>query len=166
MPRYLLGSQCLVDIAKSTGLAPEQWFRTVESRGVDGRDVYISAVTPMILTSAFDRATQLPALAAIRGNSDTLITRFVRAGQMAPITKEIADRWGELPEFDLTYETANGEIKCYPFQQKLVLATAIEGLDGRPFTLVDKRQKAHQDLESLGLVLEDPHDMAFDEAAR
>lgn len=165
MPRYLLGSQCVLDIAKRIGCPPEQWFLATDKRGINARDVYISAVTPMILASAFARVEQTPDIAAIRANSDKLITRFDRAGRIAPVTKEIADRWGELLEFDLTYETADGETKLYRFHQKLVLATAIEGLDGRPFTLVDKRQKAHQDLESLGLVLEDPHDMAFDEDA-
>jgi hypothetical protein len=37
------------------------------------------------------------------------------------------------------------------------MATAIEGFDGIPLTLVDKRQPAHTALEQLRLALVDPY---------
>ncbi|MDP6344272.1 MAG: hypothetical protein QF578_06580 [Alphaproteobacteria bacterium] len=160
MPRYLLGSQCLVDIARRVQSPAEQWFATAGERGIDASDVYISAVTPMILRSTFKAAAPSPTVTAIRENSENLVNRFARSRQLAPVTQEIADRWGQLLDFDLSRETADGETKLYRFQEKLVLATAIEGLDGRPFVLVDKRQSAHDKLAPLGLDLEDPYELA------
>ena len=53
MRRYLLGVQSFVDIAKHANLPAERWLETAEVRGIDMRDVYISAVMPMIVFWCF-----------------------------------------------------------------------------------------------------------------
>ncbi|HYL76640.1 MAG TPA: hypothetical protein VEU96_20670 [Bryobacteraceae bacterium] len=159
MAWYLLGSQCLIDIAKRIDLPPERWLAAAGERGIDGKEIYISAVTPMILASAFERAHQNAALQALRENTEILITRLARSGQVAPVTMDIADRWGKLLKLTLEYIASPGHTKPYHDPERLVLATAIEGLLGRPFVLVEKRQPAHGALASLGLVLEDPYEL-------
>ncbi len=56
-----------------------------------------------------------------------------------PVTKDIADRWGQLLTFTLTYTEPDGTVRDYDFRERLVMASAIEGIDGIPFTLVDKQ---------------------------
>ena len=158
MARYLLGTQCLVDIAKQDGLPAQRWLEAAGRRGIHLSDVYISAVTPMILTRAFKRAAQTPAHQAIRQACEHLVRRYAQAGQVVPVTREIADRWGDLIDYDLPYTNASGETKLFDSHEKLVMATAIEGVDGRPFTLVSRRHDAHRILQPLGLQLEDPAD--------
>ncbi len=158
MPRYLLSTQTLVDVAKQAGLPAQKWLEAAGDRGIQPSDVHISAVSPMILTRAFRQAERTPAHAAVRRACESLVKRFAQAGQVVPVTKEIADRWGELLDYELTYTTAAGEAKLFGSHETLVMATAIEGLEGRPFVLVSKRQPAHATLKPRGLQLEDPED--------
>jgi hypothetical protein len=173
MARYLLGTQCLMDVAKSIGLPPQRWFETAAKRGIDRSDVFISAVSPMILRTAFETAAKRSAdaatkanYAAIRKNTDILTGRLVSAGSVVPMTKEIADRWGELLELKLTYENKTGEVAEYKFPEKLVFATAMVGIDGVPFSLVEKSQQAHGALAALGLLVEDPYQLDYEEVER
>ena len=155
MPRYLLGTQCFVDIAAGSGLPPQRWISALDPIKVPARDVTISAVTPMILTASF--AGQLtPSQAALRQSCEQLVQRFVLSKRVVPITKEIADRWGQLLTFSLAFERGGASVD-YDYRERLVMATAIEGHDGIPFTLVERRQPAHTALEPIGLVLADPY---------
>lgn len=165
MPRYLIGTNCLVEIAKGTKRPPQLWLDNAVHRLIDQTDIYISAVTPMILNVAFefqkreasDAARSLQ-LAQLHSNVTTLVDRFVAMSLVAPVTKEIADTWGELLPLELGFQNAKGRPDRYNFQEKLVLATAIRGINGRPFTLLERRDSAHQALESRGLVVEDPYE--------
>src|SRR5580658_4430930 len=145
MPHYLLGSQCLLDIAKGIGQPPQVWLQSAGERGIDGADIYISAVTPMILAATFDAAAQSPVNQRLRDNAERLVQRYVQQNQVAPVTKEIADQWGKLLPLDLTHGESSGIVKLYRYPEKLVFATAIVGIGGRAFTLVDRRQQAHYD---------------------
>lgn len=158
MPRYLLSTQALLDVAKQAGLPAQRWLEAAGARGIQSSDVHISAVSPMILTRAFRQAEQSPAHDAVRRACESLVKRFAQAGQVVPVTQEIADRWGELLEYELSYTNAAGESKLFDSHEKLVMATAIEGIDGRPFVLVSRRHPAHGALKPLGLQLEDPED--------
>ena len=108
---------------------------------------------------------KLPKL-RFRKNTETFIGRLVNTGSIVPVTKEIADRWGELLEFDLSYETFGGRRKEYRFDQKIVLASAIVGTGGTPFTLVEKNNTALDVLTILGLLIEDPYEFSYGEAGR
>jgi hypothetical protein len=154
MPRYLLGSQCVVDIAKRIQLAPERWLLGASERGIDGRDIYISAITPTILSRAL---RDDPAMAPLRRNLEVLIDRYVQARQVAPVTKRIADKWDEILDLSLDYVDKKNATKPYSSRERMVLATAIEGLDGRPFLLVERHQPAHDVLQAHGLELTDPY---------
>jgi predicted nucleic acid-binding protein len=166
--RYLLGTQSVVDIAKALDLAPERWMNTAAKRGIYNDDVVISAVTGMNLLMGLDAAMAKAAtaaekarLSAIRKNAELLIDRFVRGGHVVAVTKEIADQWQELLDYDLFFKTPDGRAE-YKFNEKLVFATAIAGIDRIPFILVDRHQPAHDDLASLGLRVEDPYQLDYE----
>jgi hypothetical protein len=154
MARYLLGSQCVVDIVKRVNMPPQRWVEEADARGIDGRDVYISAMTPTILRRA---ARTDPGLALLQSNLDLFTDRYLQRGQIAAITKRIADKWDDLVDLQLNYLNRKGAAVPYSSREKLVLATAIEGLDGRPFILVERHQPAHDTLRPYGLELEDPY---------
>ena len=44
---------------------------------------------------------------------------------------------GKILPLSYTYRNAANEVKRYTFHEKLVLATALEGLEGRPLVLID-----------------------------
>jgi hypothetical protein len=79
MARYLLGSQCVVDIAKRIQLAPERWFEGAGAKGIDGRDIFISAITPTILSRALRGDSKT---APLRNALEKLIDRFVSFGRL------------------------------------------------------------------------------------
>jgi predicted nucleic acid-binding protein len=166
--RYLLGTQSVVDIAKAVDLPPERWINVAAKRGIYDDDVAISAVTGMNLLMGLEAATAKVAtaaekgrLSAIRKNAELLIDRFVRGGRVIAVTKEIADRWRELLDYNLFFQTQGGQNREYRFNEKLVFATAIAGIDSIPFILVDRHQPAHDDLASLGLLVEDPYQIDY-----
>jgi hypothetical protein len=154
MARYLLGSQCVVDIAKRIQLAPERWFDGAGAKGIDGRDIFISAITPTILSRALRGDSKT---APLRNALEKLIDRFVQLRQVAEVTKGIADKWDEIVDLSLDYVNTKGVTKPYSSLERMVLATAIEGLDGRPFILVERHQPAHDELQAHGLELTDPY---------
>jgi hypothetical protein len=175
MNRYLLSSFALFDIAKKAALPPERWIISVAERGGDLRDIFISAVSPMILSRALSlelqatrnkmatatSAAEKAALFTLLGYLETLLEnlqqtaeRFVTLGLVASMDKRIADRWGKLLDPKLEYLDHNGKRQVYTFHEKIVLATALEGLDGLPFTLVDRHQKVH---DTLQISVEDPY---------
>ena len=164
MPRYLLGSNCFVAIAMRAKKPPEVWFDTAKSRGIDLTDIYISAVTPMIVQAFIARGQQGAAAARVAqlktlgNNAERLGARFVAMDLVAPVTKEIGDTWGQLITMTLDFKNASGEDDKYNFEEKLVIATAIKGMNGYPFTLLERRNEAHKALEPLGLVVEDPYE--------
>jgi hypothetical protein len=170
MPRYLLSTQSVVDIAKKIGRPPQRWWETAASRDIDRSHVFISAVTPMILRATFaadaknnpDPARKA-ANAAIRRNTDEFIHRLVNIGSVISVSKEIADRWGELLDYDLTYETFDGRHKQYGVHETVVLATAIVGTGSTPFVLVEKRNSALDVLAPFGLLVEDPYELSYEE---
>lgn len=156
MPRYLLGTQCVVDIARRANLPPQRWFESLDQKTVPARNVVISAVTPMILTETFKNPAT-PFVAALGQACDDLVRRFVDGHRVVPVTKGIADRWGLLLNFPLTYVNAGKQEVEYDYREKLVIASAIEGLDGIPFMLVERSQPAHAALEPQGLKIHDPY---------
>jgi hypothetical protein len=131
-------------------------MESAEARGIDMNDIYISAVTPMIILTALEKAPVSGYIQQLRENVETIAQRFVDRRLIAPVTKEIADRWGKLLPQPLSYNDDAGAMHKYTFHEKLVLATALEGIEGRPFVLVDRRQEAHRE---LNLDVEDPSEV-------
>lgn len=161
MPQYLLSTQSLVDIAMRDGSACEQWLTNADARepAIYDTDIFISAVSPALIAQLLERMPHDADREALRQATDALIERFVGRGQVVDVTKAIADTWGALIGMTLTYTKDDHTEGDYPSGEKLVMATAIKGTEGRPYILVAARQPAHTALEPLGLALEDPHEM-------
>lgn len=172
MPQYLLATQTLVDIAKRDGNAAIKWIEEAHLRDpmVDEADVFISAVTPALLTRVFRLEPRTAEHVSIRQACEALIDRFVQAGQVADVTKGIADTWAELMPIALEYEKRIDAERArqegtpptpplghYSLGEKLVFATAMKGTEGRPYILVTRRQPAHDALIGMGLEIEDPY---------
>ena len=143
MPQYLLATQTLVDIAKRDGNAAIKWIEEAHLRDqvVDDADVFISAVTPALLTRVFTLEPRTAEHVSIRQACEQLIDRFVQAGQVADVTKGIADTWAELMPIALEYEkridperagqegTPPPPLGHYSLGEKLVFATAMKGTE-------------------------------------
>lgn len=165
MPQYLLATQTLVDIAKRDGNAAITWIEQGHLRDpfVDDADVFISAITPGLLTTLFRRAPRTAENVSVRQACEAVIDRFVQSGQVVDVTKVIADTWAELMPMTLEYEKQGtplpGARGSYSLGERLVFATAIKGTEGRPYYLVTRRQPAHDALIGIGLEIEDPYAM-------
>lgn len=161
MPQYLLSTQALVDIATRNGSAAEQWLENAGHRDpvIYDTDIFISAVSPALIAQLLDRMPPDADREALRQATNALIEQFVGRQQVVDVTKPIADTWGALAGMTLTYTTDDQTEGQYSSGEKLVMATAIKGTDGRPYILVTKREPAHIVLAALGLALEDPHEM-------
>ena len=161
MPQYLLSTQSLVDIALRDGSAPERWLANTDARdpAIYDTDIFISAVSHALIVQLLDRMPRDADREALRLATEALIERFVGRGQVVDVTKAIADTWGALVCMTLTYTKDDNTQGQYPSGERLVMATAIKGTDGRPYILVARREPAYTALEPLGLALEDPHEM-------
>lgn len=166
MPQYLLATQTLLDIAKRDGNPAYQWFDTATpDRGVPVEDILISAVSPAIIEHSFRTR---PSSIELRHFHDLVVRtvdRFVRAGLVVDITKDIADMWGRLHAEQLTYEISPAaadqprQTGLYASHEKFVFATALIGIGGRPLTLVTRVHDAHRQLAAIGLLTEDPYEI-------
>lgn len=94
---------------------------------------------------------------ALRQSVAAFVERMDDLQQVVPITKGIADTWGDLMDLSLSYVNSKGVEGQFNTGERLVMATAIRGTAGRPYILVTRRHPAHTALEALGLTIEDPY---------
>lgn len=94
---------------------------------------------------------------ALRQSVAAFVQRMDDLQQIVPITKGIADTWGDLMDMPLSYVNSQNVEGQFSTGERLVMATAIRGTAGRPYILVTRRQPAHTALEALGLTVEDPY---------
>lgn len=161
MPRYLLSTQTVIDIALQDGGPAARWFEDADKRNppIAGDDIFISAVTPAVLTADLNRKPPTPELVAVRSVCAIIIERFVDAGQVVNVTKSIADRWFDLIASGVKHHLRDGRVVEYSSGEKIVLATAIVGTDGFPYTLVTRKHEGLNSLQALGLAIEDPAEL-------
>ncbi len=165
MPRYLLSSQALLDIARKQGKPAEKWLEKVALAGVDARDVCISAVAPMNVLGFIglqaagaraDRALSktLPAWRDLEDNFRNYVLDLAADDRIVPMDHHVADRWGILLDSEIRYSDSAGGSYAIGSAEKLEIATAMIGRNGIPFIYVTERQEAHDDLP--GLLVESP----------
>jgi hypothetical protein len=161
MSQYLLSTQTLIDIALQDGGPAFRWYDEADTRQprVYSSDIFISAVTPGLVKLGLDAKPPSAERDAVRLTCDGLIERFVAAGQVVSVTKTIADCWSKLLTHRLRFRKRDGSLVPYSSGEIMVLATAIVGTDGFPYTLVARRQQALTALHALGLEIEDPADL-------
>ncbi len=167
MTPYLLSSQSVLDIVKRLGLPAERWLEAATSRGLYEDDICISAVVPMTVTHTIDmeiaaaRAARDPTLASLgkmKTNAQRFLAAFQQNDRIVAMDQRIAVRWGDLLDMTITYADPNGVAYEIESSEKVELATASIGRDGRGFVYVDRRQTAHEAIPDL--VVECPFEFA------
>lgn len=161
MSQYLLSTQTVIDIALQDGGPAFRWYEEADARApsVSAADIFISALTPGLVKQGLDKKDQTAEVVAVRLASESLIERFVAAGQVVDVTKGIANLWFRLAAMKVQLHKRNGTIKGYSAGELMVLATAIIGTDGFPYKLVARRHDGLIPLQALGLEVEDPADL-------
>ena len=152
MAAYLLSSQTVLDIAKKLNLPAERWLRAAAERRIIENDLCISAVVPMTVMHTVDlwisearrrRGGNLAALGAMKRNAERFLGGFMQNERIIPMDHKIAERWGDLLDMDLVFADEDGGTYGAGSAEKVELATASVGRDGRPFIYVDRLQDAH-----------------------
>jgi hypothetical protein len=158
MPSYLLGSQTVLDIAKNLDLPAEKWLRAAGERRINEDDLCISSVVPMTVMHAIDtfihdarkeRNGNLAALGAMKRNAERFLGGFMQNERIIPMDHRIAERWGELLDMDLVFVDEDNVTRHVGSAEKVELATASIGRDGRPFIYVDRQQEEHPLIPNL-----------------
>jgi hypothetical protein len=165
VPRYLLSSQAVLDIARKQGRPAEKWLEAATQANVDARDVCISAVAPMnvlgIIAGEIARARtdsgaskHLPEWRRLETNVRNFVQDLAADDRIVPMDHHIAEQWGILLDTEIVYADAGGLPYKVGSAEKLEIATAIVGRHGIPFAYVTSEQAAHADLP--GLAVESP----------
>jgi hypothetical protein len=147
MTIYLLGTQCLFDIAKKDGNEAEVWYNSLALRGLYLGDVRISAFSVAYLRFYFD---QHPSLTRgdrqLKKNVEALIDKFKNAGAVMGCPPQAAYYWAERLGYTVTYDRPPPPREI-PFEEVIVVATAAASPNGNSYVLVDRRQTVHEDLK-------------------
>ena len=156
MSSYLLGTQCLFDLGRNDGGALQQWFEgQAPQRGLFVEDIALSAFSVSIIARHF--ALKPPANTAERTLQDNLailIKRFGTANQIVGASPAVIEAWTRFRDDPITYRLPDGETQRCGWDEKLVLATAMCGNNGRSFTLLDRTQTTFTD---LNIAFQDPY---------
>jgi hypothetical protein len=155
MKFYLLGTQCLFDIAKDDGNKARRWYNSLATRGLYlGSDVRISAFSVAQLTFHFKKT---PAITAgdlsVIANVKRLIRKFENAGAVLGCPAEAAYYWAERLGEVVTYDQPPPPREL-PAEEAIVVATAAVTNGGYDCVLVDHLQQIHK---TLHIAVHDPY---------
>lgn len=154
MAVFLLGTQCLLDIAKHDGNKAQQWYEGLQKQGLHFGDVRISAFSVALIRFLFDsKPPSTPNERQLQINVNLLIERFKNAGAVVGCTAEAvyywADNLGDAVQYDQPPPAR--EIGA----EALVIATvAVSQHPSLQYTLVDRGQALHQ---ALSIPVYDPY---------
>lgn len=166
MPRYLLSARTVLDILQKKGRPGEVWLAAATRKfQLSSLDVYVSAVTPMLVQGeidamiADDRAGKprpgfsLDDLRIMRANSKNFFDDYAARERIVAVSQRIADRWGDLLDRSLVYrDPETGVPAALGSVLKLEIATAIIGLNHIQLFYVERRQDWHQEINGLRVV--------------
>ncbi|MBS0476196.1 MAG: hypothetical protein JSR28_13770 [Proteobacteria bacterium] len=156
MSSYLLGTQCLFDLGRNDGGALQQWFEgRAPQRGLFVDDIVLSAFSVSIIHRHFAlKPPTKPAERTLQDNLVILIKRFGTADQIVGASPAVIDAWTRFRDDPITYRLPDDSTQRCGLEEKLVLATAMCGNNGRSFTLLDRTQTAFTD---LNIAFQDPY---------
>ncbi|MEL7519040.1 MAG: hypothetical protein AAFN48_08810 [Pseudomonadota bacterium] len=166
MPRYLLTTQTLINLARKQNLAAERWVEGATGRGVFSDDLYISAVTrPRIDLIVQDYLQKIADGTApedltedyvrrLAENASKLCDIFEAAGRILSANEAVLTRW-----VSLLNDTKLGRGKGKAFAplssiERLEIATAAAGHNGKTYILLGKNEPHLKRIN--GLQIEDP----------
>jgi hypothetical protein len=153
MAIFVLGTQCLLDIAKKDGNKAQQWYDALAGRGVHFGDVCISAFSVAVVRFFFDdNPPSTPADRQLKTNVNHLIDLFKTAGAVIGCSTEAiyywADNLGNGVQYDQPPPAKDIGVET------LLLATLTVAHPSTQYTLVDRRQAVHQ---QLNITVHDPY---------
>jgi len=153
MAMYVLGTQCLLDIAKKDGNPAQRWFEGLAARNIHLGDVCISAISVVFLRFYFDdHPPQSPATRQLQTNLNLLIDQFKTAGAVLGCSREAVYYWADTLGNNVQYDQPP-PARAIDIEA-LVLATVAVPPPGRQYTLVDRAQAVHQ---QLSIAVHDPY---------
>jgi hypothetical protein len=156
MSSYLLGTQCLFDLGRNDGGALQRWFEgQAPQRGLFVEDIALSAFSVAIIERHFAlNPPAKPAERTLRDNLTVLIERFWTADHIVGASAGVIKAWMRFRDDPIRYGFPDGSVQRCGFEEKLVLATAMCGNNGRSFILLDHAQTVFAD---LGIAFQDPY---------
>jgi hypothetical protein len=157
VPRFLLGSECLLELARGVDNPQRRWLRASRVRGIVLPDLAISAMSPALIARTFRMREQSAGtldatMLDLRERCELMIQEHRIRGTILPVSDEAVSRWRLMDSLELRYRRRDGTDYPMGIEEQLVLATAMAA----HLTLVDRRQPAHAVLAPPGLLIEDP----------
>jgi hypothetical protein len=155
MKTYLIGTQCLLDIAKKDGNKASQWYDSLASQGLYlGTHVLISAFSVAQLRFFFHKHPAItPGDWSLIRNVNKVIRIFENAGGVLGCPAEAAYYWAETLGPSVTYNRPPPP-RALPAEEAIVVATAAVHNGGHSYVLVDREQEIHQ---VLRIAVHDPY---------
>jgi hypothetical protein len=153
MATYVLGTQCLLDIAKKDGNKAQLWYEALAAQGVYFGDVCISAFSVALIRFHFDdKPPSTPGDRQLQSNVNHLIDQFKTAGAVIGCSPDAlyywADNLGQGVQYDQPPPAHDVGAEA------IVLATIAVAPLSAQYTLVDRRQAVHQ---QLTITVHDPY---------
>ncbi len=155
MATYLLGTACLLDIARYEGPAYD-WYRGLEQQeGIFPPNVEISAFSVACIELQYAaEPPQSTRESTLKENVGILIKQFRIESAIVGATPDVIEYWTQYLNYDLSYPSPGYPDDTLGFEEKFVLATAKVGNEGRGYILVDRKRPIHAELE---LLVHDPY---------
>ena len=156
MAYHLLGTGCLLDIARLNQGPAHRWYLSrAAQQGLFPDDIVISAFSVAQIEAHF-RANppETPAESQLEENVSRLIKQFALDDAIVGASPSVIEYWSRHLNFAIPYPTQKFPDDMLGFEEKLVLATAKKGNEGRGYILVDYKRDIHDQLQ---LLVHDPY---------
>lgn len=161
MPRYLLSTRAILDIAKNKELPAQVWFSRYSNLTYYEDDIFVSSVSRIQVNSFIDAkisarksnssedSETVYHLSSMRGNATSILDWFARNSAIISMNEGIAEIWGALMFDEIVYNNAANSMRKISIIEKIELATAIHGIEGLPLNYVIKNQTALNSIDEL-----------------
>jgi hypothetical protein len=144
MATYVLGTRCLLDIAKKDGNKAQLWYEGLAAQGVHFGDVCISAFSVALIRFLFDDHPPVtPGDRQLQVNN-RLIDQFKTADAVLGCSQDAVYYWAENLGEGLEYDQPPPSRKIG--SEALVLATVATAPRSAQYRLVDRLQSIHSQL--------------------
>lgn len=161
MPRYLLSTRAILDIAKNKNLPAQVWFERYSNLTHYQDEIYICSVSRIQVNSFLDAKISarksnsgdscetVHQLSSMRGNAASILDWFSKNSTIISMNEGIAEIWGALMFDEIVYRNAKNDERRISIIEKIELATAIHGLEGLPLNYVVQNQEALRSIDDL-----------------
>lgn len=142
---YVLGTQCLLDIAKQDGNKAHLWYEALAAQGIYFGEVCISAFSVALIRFLFDdNPPRTPGDRQLQFNVTHLIDEFKTAGAVIGCSPDAVFYWAANLGQGVQYDQPPPARDIG--SEALVLATIAVAPAGSQYVLVDRRQSVHKQI--------------------